>query len=93
MAAGTVGGFIVGIVDGIRQTAVELSKVASQDEEVITCTRYEYDALGRLAYMRMLTPDRTRELVRTEFQYEGAATVPSKTVVRSLAEGKEREIR
>jgi len=93
LAAGAVGGFVVGLVDGIRQTALELSKVAANGEEVVTCTTYEYDALNRLAYMRMLTPDRKQELVRTEFVYEGAATAPSRTVVKSLAEGKEREVK
>lgn len=93
LAAGTVGGFVIGLADGIWQTALELSKVAMNGEKVVTCTSYEYDALNRLAYMRMLTPDREQELVRTEFVYEGAGTAPSRTVVKSLAEGKERAVR
>ena len=92
IALGTVGGFVVGLADGIRQTALELGKIATKDEEVVTCTTYEYDALSRLAFMRMFTPDRRRELVRTEFVYEGAATLPARTVVTSLVEGKERDI-
>jgi hypothetical protein len=93
IVAGTAGGFIVGIADGVRQTGVELGKVIVPGEEVITCTTYEYDGSNRLLRMRMLSPDRGRELVRTEFAYEGSATVPSSTVVKSLVEGKERDIR
>ena len=93
LALGTVGGFVVGLADGIRQTAVELGKVVTKGEEAVTCITYEYDALNRLMFMRMFTPDRSRELVRTEFVYEGAAIVPSRTVVTSLVEGKKRDIR
>lgn len=92
IAAGTVGGFIVGIADGVRQTALELSKVIVPGEEVVTCTTFEYDGLNRLVLMRMLSPDRMQELVRTKFAYEGAGTVPSRTTVKTLAEGKERDI-
>jgi len=93
IAAGTAGGFIVGVADGVRQTALELSKVIVPGEKVVTCTTYEYDASNRLALMRMLSPDRMQELVRTEFAYEGAGTVPVRTTVRSPAEGRERDIR
>ena len=93
IAAGTVGGFIVGIADGVRQTALELSKVIVPGEKVITCTTFEYDGLNRLALMRMLSPDRMQELVRTEFAYEGTGTVPFRTTVKSLAEGMERDIK
>lgn len=93
VTVGTVGGFVVGLADGIRQTALEMSKVVVNGEEAITCTTYEYDSLGRLMFMRMHTPDRGRELVQTEFWYEGAGLVPVRTMVRSLAEGKEREIK
>ena len=87
LAVGTAGGFVVGLAEGIRQTGLELSKVVVNGEAAITCTTYEYDSLGRLMFMRMHTPDRKRELVRTEFWYEGAGTAPVKTKVKSLAEG------
>ena len=93
IVAGTAGGFIVGIADGVRQTGLELGKVIAPGEEVITCTAFEYDSSNRLVLMRMLSPDRGRELVRTEFAYEGSAKVPFRPVVMSLVEGKEREIR
>jgi hypothetical protein len=93
IAAGTVGGFIVGIADGVRQTALELSKVIVPGEKVVTCTTFEYDGLNRLMLMRMLSPDRMQELVRTEFAYEGTGTVPFRTTVKSLAEGMERDIK
>ncbi|HXX81221.1 MAG TPA: hypothetical protein VEI46_06700, partial [Thermodesulfovibrionales bacterium] len=93
LAVCTAGGFVVGLADGIRQTALELNKVVTNREVVVTCTTYEYDALNRLAYMRMLTPDRKRVLVLTQFEYKGAETIPFRTVVKSLAEGKEREVR
>ena len=84
---------VVGIADGVRQTGLELSKVVVPGEEVITCALFDYDGSNRLVRMRMLSPDRGRELVRTEFAYEGSATVPFRTVVKSLVEGKERDIR
>jgi hypothetical protein len=90
---GTVGGFMVGLADGIKQTALEMSKVVKNGEQAITCTTYEYDSLGRLFSMRMYTPDRKRELVRTEYTYNDTGTVPAETVVRSLAEDKEREVK
>jgi hypothetical protein len=93
LAIGTACGFVVGLAEGIRKTALELSKVVVNGEEAITCTTYEYDSLGRLMFMRMHTPDRKRELVRTEFWYEGAGTAPVKTKVKSLLEGKEQEIK
>jgi hypothetical protein len=92
IAAGTAGGFIVGIADGARHTALEMSKVMFRGEQVVTCTTFEYDELHRLVLMRMLSPDRMQELVRTRFTYEGAGTVPVRTTVRTLAEGKEHDI-
>jgi len=93
LAVCTAGGFVVGLADGIRQTALELNKVVANGEVAVTCTTYEYDALNRLSYMRMLTPDRKQVLVLTQFEYKGAETIPFRTVVKSLAEGKEREVR
>ncbi len=90
---GTVGGFVIGLVDGVKQTALELSKVVVNGEHAVTSTTYEYDSRGRLMYLRMYTPDRKQELVRTEFWYEDAGTRPVRTLVKSLAEGKEREIK
>jgi len=78
----------VGLADGIRQTALELSNVVVNGEAVVTCTTYEYDVLSHLVYMRMLTLDRKQVLVLTEFEYEGAETCPFRTVVKSLAEGR-----
>ncbi len=92
VAAGTVGGFIVGIADGARQTALELSKVIVPGEQLVTFTTFEYDGLNRLVVMRMFSPDRMQELVRTKFAYEGAGTVPFRTTVKTLGEGKERDI-
>jgi len=92
-AAGTVGGFIVGIADGARQTAIELSKVIEQGEKIVTFTTFEYDGLNRLVLMHMFSPDHMQEMVRTRFAYEGAATVTFRTTVKTLAEGKERDIK
>ncbi len=89
----TAGGFVIGVGDSIRQGAKELSKVAINGEQVITCTMYEYDDSGRMVHMRMFTPDLQQELVRTEFTYEGSGTVPARTLSRSLVEGREREIK
>jgi hypothetical protein len=91
--AGTVGGFVIGIADGLRQTALEIGKfVLEENDQVLTCTVYDYDFRGRLARMRMLTPDRKQELIVTEFVYEGSSTEPVRTIVKS-AEGIERNIR
>ncbi len=92
VTVGTVGGFVVGLADGIKQTALEMSKVVVAGEEAVTCTVYEYDHLGRLMFMRMYTPDHKRELVRTEYWYEGNETAPVRATVLSMAEGKKREI-
>ena len=91
-AAGAAGGFIVGIADGARQTALELSKVIVPGEELVTCTTFEYDGLNRLVLMRMFSPDRMQELVQTKFAYEGAGTVPVRTTVKTLAGESERNI-
>jgi hypothetical protein len=90
IAAGTAGGFMVGVADGARHTALEMSKAIVPGEQLITCTTFKYDGSNRLVLMRMLSPDQTRELVRTEFEYEGSGTVPSKTTVKTLADRKGR---
>ncbi len=93
LTVGTVGGFVVGIVDGVWHTAVELSRIGkNKNEQLITRTSYEYDPKGRLVLMRMLSPDGKQELVRTEFVYEASGTEPARTVVRSLPERRDREI-
>ncbi len=43
--------------------------------------------------MRMFTPDLKQEIVRTDFVYEGAGAVPSRTVIKSLVDGMEHELR
>ena len=93
IALGTVGGFIVGVADGVHHATQELSKVVVHGERVVTCTTYEYDELNRLSIMRMLSPDRAQELVRTEYVYEGAVTKPIRSVVMSRAENRERTIK
>lgn len=93
-AVGAMGGFVIGVVDGIRHTALELGKIGLHgNEQVVTCTFYHYDSQNRLVLMRMLSPDRKQELVRTEFVYEGDAEAPVRTTVKSRAEGKERDVR
>ena len=59
---------------------------------MVTFTTFEYDRLNRLVVMRMFSPDRMQELVRTRFAYEGAGTVLFRTTVKTLAEGKEWDI-
>jgi YD repeat-containing protein len=93
LVAGTAGGFAIGVADGIVKTAEELGKTLTKDERAITCTTYEYDSLDRLRAIRMYKPDRSRELVRTTFEYDGTSRVPIKTVVKSLVEGTEQEVR
>jgi hypothetical protein len=94
IAIGGVTGFVIGIGDGMVQTAVELRKfVLVSNEQVLTCTMYDYDLHGRLHRMRMLSPDRKQELVRTTFEYTGFASEPARTVVESFVEGKQRSIR
>jgi hypothetical protein len=93
LVAGTAGGFVIGVADGIVKTAEELGKTLTKDERAITCTTYEYDSLDRLGVMRMYKPDRTRELVRTTFEYDGTSRVPKRAVVKSLVEGIEQEVR
>jgi hypothetical protein len=93
-AAGGVVGFAVGVIASIPEAAGELKKViVNARENVVSYTRYEYDAQGRIASMRMYAPgDAPIELVRTEYFYTGIESLPSKTVVTSYPENKVRTI-
>lgn len=94
VALGGVTGFVIGIGDGVVQTAVEFRKFALDSrEQVLTCTEYDYDLRERLYRTRMLSPDRKQELVRTIFHYEGQGKEPVRTVVESFVEGRQRNIR
>lgn len=93
IVAGAACGFAVGVADGIVKTAEQLGKTVTKEERMITCTSYEYDSLDRITRMRMYTADRTQELVRTTFEYEGQGRIPGRTVVKSLIEGTEQEVR
>jgi hypothetical protein len=89
LVLGTVGGFVVGVADGIRATAEEVGKVILGKQELIVAyTTYEYDALSRLAVTRMYKADDTRqELVRTEYAYQAAAAEPQKTTITTFPDG------
>ena len=94
VAIGGVTGFMIGIGDGMVQTALELRKfVLNSNEQVLTCTMYDYDLRGRLHRMRMLSPDRKQELVRTTFEYGDLGSKPARTVVESYVEGRQRSIK
>jgi hypothetical protein len=94
VALGGVTGFVIGIGDGMVQTAVELRKFAlGANEQVLTCTLYDYDGKGRLFRTRMFSPDRKTELVRTTFEYAGPGPEPARTVVESFVEDRQRDIR
>ncbi len=88
IAITAVGGFVVGIVDGIKQTAVEMSKIVMDEEQLVTYTVYDYDEHGRLHRMRMFTPDRSTLLTSTIFEYSGTETLPVRTFVESPIEKK-----
>lgn len=88
IAACAAGGVVIGVADGIRQTAVELGKVVvNRRERVATFTTYAYDVRNRLSLMRMYKADDRAELVRTEFVYEGDSPVPHKTTITRYPEG------
>jgi hypothetical protein len=94
VAIGGVSGFVIGVGDGVLQTAVELRKfVLSENEKVLTCTLYDHDTQGRLMRMRMFSPDRKQELVRTTFNYHGPGKEPASTTVESFVEGRQRQIK
>jgi hypothetical protein len=88
IAGGIVGGIVVGVADGIKQTGLELSKVVRNEEQVLTCTIYEYDNLNRLISMRMMTPDRSTELTLTRFEYDDERPTPNRTFAESPIEKK-----
>lgn len=88
IAGGIAGGIVVGVADGIKQTGLELRKVVRNEEQVITCTVFEYDKLNRLSSMRMMTPDRSTELALTRFEYEDERPTPNRTYVESPIEKK-----
>lgn len=89
VVVGTVGGFIIGVADGIKTTAEEVGKVVLGNyEQAVTFTTYEYDAYDRLFLMRMFKADETRqELVRTEYLYETDDAQPVKTVITTFLDG------
>jgi len=86
---GTAGGFVIGVADGIRTTAVEMGKAANgNQEQVVAYTTYEYDALDRLAYTRMYKADDPKqEVVRTEYAYQVDYTAPVKTTITTFPDG------
>lgn len=92
-AIGGIAGFVIGVGDGAFQTVQELGKFVHDDEQVLTCTRYDYDIGGRLLRMRMFTSDMKKELVRTNFEYFGKSPVPTRATVESFVEGKERVVK
>jgi hypothetical protein len=89
LAVGTVGGFVIGLADGIKTTAEETVKVVlNKYEQVVTYTTYSYDAHDRLFLMRMFKADDSRqEVVRTEYSYEGESPQPTKTVITTFPDG------
>lgn len=89
MTIGAVGGFVVGVADGVKQAGVELSKVVQNEEKIVTCTVFVYDGLNRLSGMRMYLPDKSRELVQTWYEYEDTGPKPARGVVKNLIDGNE----
>jgi hypothetical protein len=89
VVVGTVGGFIIGVADGIKTTAEEVGKVVLGNyEQVVTYTTYAYDARDRLFLMRMFkADDDQQELVRTEYTYEADNATPVKTAVTTFPDG------
>ncbi len=91
---GGVTGFVIGIAESIPQTAAELRKgIVNRREIVVANTQYTYDEDGRLKTM-VLHPsaERTKELVRTEFLYDGLNRDPYRTEIISSPEQKIRVI-
>jgi hypothetical protein len=89
VVVGTVGGFVIGVADGIKTTAEEVGKVVlGNHEQVVTYTTYAYDGHDRLFMMRMFKADDGRqELVRTEYIYEADSVKPTKTVITTFPDG------
>jgi hypothetical protein len=90
MVAGTAGGFVIGVADGIKTVAQEAGKVVLGNyEEVATYTTYTYDVHDRLVLMRMYKAGAPRqELVRTEYTYKDDSPDPVKTVITTYPGGK-----
>ncbi len=88
LAVCTAGGFVIGVADGLRTTAGELCKIVVRgSEQIITSTVYAYDTSGRLIRMTLLAASTGKELLRAEYAYEGASTVPRRTTVSRPSEG------
>jgi hypothetical protein len=82
---GATGGAVVGLADGVRTSAQELTKLAQGPRErLISRTSYSYDARDRLVLTRLYAVDTGEELARTEFSYGGDAAVPARAVVTNL---------
>lgn len=85
---GATGGAVVGLADGVRVSAQELAKILrGPHERLVSRTSYSYDARDRLVLTRLYAADSGEELARTEFSYDGDASVPAKTVVTDLRAG------
>jgi len=91
---GTVTGFVVGIAEGVSSAVEESWKVlTSSQETIVTTTKYEHDGRGRLLLMRMYAADGVRELVRTEFHYNGDEMSPLRTVITNRVDGTVKTVR
>lgn len=89
LVVGTAGGFIIGVVDGIRTTAEEVVKVAvGKQEQVVAYTTYAYDVQDRLALTLMYRADDPRQaLVRTEYTYRADSKELLKATIMTFPDG------
>jgi hypothetical protein len=90
---GTMSGFIKGLMEGLPSGWAESQKIVLRAREVVvTCTEYEYNALGQLSHMAMSDPGTGERLVRTDFYYEDGRDAPAATYIKSYPENKVRVI-
>lgn len=86
---GAVGGSAVGLTDGMRLSAEELGKrLSGTRERMVSYTAYSYDARDRLVLSRLYAVEGGKELVRTEYRYDGDAGVPTRAEITNLRDGK-----
>lgn len=86
LAAGTVGGFVVGVANGSFDMVKDLGLYFEKSEKITAVTYLDYDSQQRLKSMSMSTPSGD-VLVETTYYYSETNRTPDYAEVKSIPEG------
>jgi len=88
VAVGTAGGITVGLVEGSYDAVIEVGRVISSSEELLSFSHCDYDSMGRLSRLRAFEPggpeNSARELFRIRYSYENGMMDPYRITVEDL---------